>query len=384
MKLSRRGLAKLTAGTGAYAAFIHTNGSAALARTNPDFRAVVSITLSGGSDGWSMIVPTDDRYDSYQRGRGRTLAIPRDALIALQGEHFGLHPALASLKPIWENGNLSVVLNTGALIAPLTKPTFRRRPDLRPAGAMMHTEGEAYWRGNVAIDRWTEPTSATRDSLFGDLTENTEHQQKTSNAPITARIADKYFGADAPLQSSLKVQMRRAALKIADLHAQGRQRAAFNVPQLGYDTHADQADLNDPTQGTLANLFRELGEALSAFQGMMTELGLAENVTTFTRSEFGRAFRLNDEAGTDHGWGNNHIVIGGAVRPRCIHGRYPDMILDGAEDSTGAGCWIPSTSIEEYLAPIAEWYGVPEKNMAQVFPNLPRWTSGRASKRLFA
>lgn len=357
MALSRRDLAKLTAGASLYAA-----ATPAFARTQPEFRALVSVTLSGGSDGWSMVVPTDERYDTYRRGRGDTLAIPREELVALQGEHFGLHPALAPLKPIWENGALNVVLNTGALIGPMTKSTFRRRPDLRPAGAMMHSEGAAYWRGDVAIDRWAAPRAATQDALFGDPTEST----------------------DASTQDDLKTQLRRAALKIAGLHAQGRQRAAINLTHLGYDTHTAQVDVNNPAQGALAALFSELGEALAAFQGMMGDVGLAENVTVFTRSEFGRAFRVNDEAGTDHGWGNNHIVMGAAVRPRCVHGRYPDMILDGAEDSTATGCWIPTTSIEEYLAPIAQWYGVSEKNMARVFPNLQRWTSGRAPKRLFA
>jgi uncharacterized protein (DUF1501 family) len=385
VKLSRRNLAKLSVGAGA-AAIVNSGNAAALTDVKSNFRAVVSVFLSGGSDGWNMVVPTDGRYDAYCSGRGTSLALPRDALIPLKGAPFGLHPALTPLSQIWDDGALNVVLNAGALIAPITIADFRRRPDLRPAGATMHSEGEAYWHGKTAIDRWKLPDTNTRETLLGTAAESAALTEDPS-VPFEVLCATNAnfckSTSGKPLQSNIAKQLRGAALKIAAAIAQGHTRSAFSATHLGYDTHAEQFDAGDPAQGKLADLYSELGEALAAFYKTMAELGFSENVTVFTRSEFGRAFSSNDEGGTDHGWGNNHIVMGGGIQPRRVHGNYPDTVVGGSEDLTGTGCWIPSLSVEEYLAPIARWYGVPSREMKHAFPNWPTWTASRKPVRLF-
>ena len=385
VKISRRSLAKLSVGAGA-AAIVNSGNAAALTDAKSNFRAVVSVFLSGGSDGWNLVVPTDRRYDAYRSGRGTSLALPHAALIPLKGAPFGLHPALTPLSQIWDDGALSVVLNAGALLAPISMADFRRRPDLRPPGAMMHSEGEAYWLGQASIDRWKLPDANARETLLGTAAESTALTDE-ARVPIDALSAANAHFRDAnsgkPLLNEIARQLRCTALKIATAYAQGHERGTFSAVHLGYDTHAEQFDANDPTRGKLAELYRELGEAMAAFYRTMAELGLSDNVTVFTRSEFGRAFSVNDESGTDHGWGNNHIVMGGGVKPRCVHGSYPNIVVNGSEDLTGTGCWIPSLSIEEYLGPVARWHGVPSSKMAEVLPNWPAWSENRMPVRLF-
>ena len=153
----------------------------------------------------------------------------------------------------------------------------------------------------------------------------------------------------------------------------GDPRQAFLVSHYGYDTHADQVAPGDPTKGRQADLYADLAGALQAFYAAMDDLGLARNVTAFTMSEFGRSYKANWERGTEHGWGNNHLVLGGAAMPGGVRGIYPTPVLGGPDDVVGDGRWLPSLAVEEYLAPIARWYGVPAHAMATVFPHWSVW-----------
>ena len=100
-------------------------------------------------------------------------------------------------------------------------------------------------------------------------------------------------------------------------------------------------------------------------------LGLGKNVTTFTTTEFGRTYTSNAN-GTDHGWGNNHFVMGGAVKGGQIHGSLPDFDINGEQD-TGFGRWIPSISTDQYAATLAKWFGVRDSDIATVVPNIDRF-----------
>ena len=88
----------------------------------------------------------------------------------------------------------------------------------------------------------------------------------------------------------------------------------------------------------------------------MAGLGLDRNVTVFTTSDFGRAFKGNHRLGTDHAWGNNHLVLGGAAT-FGVRGAYPDLTLNGPDDVVGDGRFLPSLSVQDYLAPIMRWHG---------------------------
>ena len=145
------------------------------------------------------------------------------------------------------------------------------------------------------------------------------------------------------------------------------QRQIFFVGLGGFDTHDNQ--LEDQ-----AEQLGELDGALAAFYAATVELGLADAVTTFTASEFGRTTSINGD-GTDHGWGGHHLVLGSAVNGRRIYGTLPDLGVEGPDDA-GWGQIIPTTAVDQYAATLSRWYGVPDAQMSTVFPNLGRFASG--------
>ena len=112
---------------------------------------------------------------------------------------------------------------------------------------------------------------------------------------------------------------------------------------------------------------------MKAFYDSTVELGVADKVTTFTASDFGRTFNTNGD-GSDHGWGSHHLVVGGAVKGGDIYGQVPVLEINGPDD-TGRGRWIPTTSVDEYAATLASWFGVSESNLPLVLPNLDRFAT---------
>jgi uncharacterized protein (DUF1501 family) len=98
---------------------------------------------------------------------------------------------------------------------------------------------------------------------------------------------------------------------------------------------------------------------------------VASDVTSFTASDFGRTYPENG-GGSDHGWGNHQMVVGGAVHGGDLYGRVPTLVEEGPDDA-GEGRWIPTTSVDEYSATLARWFGVGNADMATIFPNLSRF-----------
>ena len=349
MRLSRRQFGSVAAGAGAAATQLRPGRSRASAN---EFRGLVGIELAGGNDGWNMVVPTGRAYGAYAEGRGRALALPQNRLAILAGSGFGLHPAMAALADIWQRGDLGLVLNTGPLQRPLTKSLYLRRPDLRPARAQLHDGAATLWGDSVA---W-----------LGD-------------APAGAG-ADPRIGAQFPASvraSAIGRQMHDAAQALALAAGQGMARQSFRVRHDGYDLHSEQVAADDPAGGRHAELLAELTSALVAFAGAMSAVGLGDQVTCFTLSDFGRAFRGNWERGTEHGWGNAQLVLGGAVARHGVHGAYPDVAPGGPDDAVGDGRFIPSLSLEEYLAPLARWYGHGRGELNQLFANWSSWADRR-------
>ena len=123
--------------------------------------------------------------------------------------------------------------------------------------------------------------------------------------------------------------------------------------------------------GAHADLLGELDAALAAFYRATVELGVAGSVTTFTASDFGRTYASNGD-GSDHGWGNHHLVVGGAVSGGRIYGDMPVLQVDGPDD-VGDGRWIPTTAVDEYAATLARWFGVASSDLPLVLPNLGRF-----------
>lgn len=208
-------------------------------------------------------------------------------------------------------------------------------------------------------------------------------QAVTANAIVTSTSStvDQYFknpANGAVLTSDISRQLLRAARMIEARGSLGHNRQTFFVSQGGYDNHSNQVDAAATTTGTQATLYADLGLALAAFYSAMKALGVSNNVTAFTMSDFGRTFKANAQRGTDHAWGNNHIVIGGALKPQTIHGAYPDTTLGGPQDVDNAalGRWIPTIAVEEYIGAIALWQGVATADMPYVFPNWSTWSTG--------
>jgi uncharacterized protein (DUF1501 family) len=165
--------------------------------------------------------------------------------------------------------------------------------------------------------------------------------------------------------SPLGTQLRTVAEMIAVRDALQVNRQVFFVATGGFDTHDAQV-ADQP--GLLGNVSR----CLAAFHRATVEMGVASTVTTFTQSDFGRTLTSNGD-GTDHAWGGNQLVIGGAVAGRRIFGRYPLLRIEGPED-VGGGRMIPAVSCDQYAATLAAWFGVPDAQLAAVAPHIGNFT----------
>ena len=157
-------------------------------------------------------------------------------------------------------------------------------------------------------------------------------------------------------------------------------RQLFFASMGGFDTHGNQLVTGSPLEGDHARLLKELGDALAAFYAALKALALSDAVTTFTQSDFGRTFAPNNSTGTDHAWGNQHLVMGGAVKGSKTYGTYPDLVLGGANDVGQdswelQGRWIPTTAVDQYAATLLGWFGASDAQLDTVLPNLKNFTT---------
>jgi len=199
-----------------------------------------------------------------------------------------------------------------------------------------------------------------------------------SNAAIDAAFAPLI--ANGNVTTGLGKQLYQAA-KMLDVRATlGGTRQIYFAQLGGFDTHGGQVGA-DVLSGTHAALLKQLGDALACFQAALTALGLAESVTTFTQSDFGRTFKPNNSSGTDHAWGNHHLVLGGAVKGG-FYGAYPTLSLGGPDD-VGVdswelqGRWIPTSSVDQYAATLLAWMGASAGQLDTVLPNLGNFGGAR-------
>jgi uncharacterized protein (DUF1501 family) len=185
-------------------------------------------------------------------------------------------------------------------------------------------------------------------------------------AVATADLVNGALDGALPLntvfpQTPLGNQLQTVARLISVRDSFAMQRQVFFVGIGGFDSHDDQV-LNQP------GLLGGVSEAMTAFYNATVEIGVADSITSFTQSDFGRTLTSNGD-GTDHAWGGNQLIIGDAVLGRDIYGTFPSLVLDGADD-VGGGRLIPTTSADQYAATLANWFGIPDQDLDMVAPNI--------------
>lgn len=419
----------------------------AAAATATDYKALVCIFLYGGNDNGNTVVPYDaNGYAAYQLLRP-TLAYGRDTLAATAmaasapvldstgaAREFALAPALAPLLPIFNSGQLGVMLNVGPLVRPTTKAQYQARTVPLPPKLFSHNDQQSIWqssRPEGAVSGWggrlgdlfesgngnatftcvnvsgnavfmvgksavqyqvsasgSMQFSGLKSPLFGSsaasealrtlVTQQRTHQLENEYNRVTRRSVDANtaltaaFAAAPPLQTvfpasnSLGDQLKMVARMISASGSLGAKRQVFFVSMGGFDTH-------DNLAATHPVLLGRLGEAMAAFHKATQELGVADKVTTFTASDFGRTLVANND-GSDHGWGSTHFMMGGAVKGQRFYGTAPVFANNGPDD-VGQGRLLPSTSVDQYAATLGKWLGASDSDLLALLPNLTNYTT---------
>lgn len=243
----------------------------------------------------------------------------------------------------------------------------------------------------TSLDPTDSPNSYTTQSAAAPWRWNTGLTGiYTVNAPASAPLSPVSVTSKWPTgtnggfpNTTLGTQLKMVARLIA-----ARGPTAFNMTRQiffcgvgGYDTHTSQVSVNGTDQptnpaGAHYSLLAEVSKCMFAFQRAMEQLGLGNQVTAFTASDFSRTLPTNSQ-GSDHGWGSHHLVMGGAVNPVSTtrtYGKLPTFALNGPDD-TGLGRWIPTVAVDQYSATLAKWFGVDITNIGAVFPNVGRFAT---------
>jgi uncharacterized protein (DUF1501 family) len=423
--------------TGCLNALAQLRTVAAAASTSGDFKALVCLFLGGGNDATNLLIPYDTvSYNGYSQARAE-VAIPRSSLLPIapsrynDGRSWALHPSAPELQSLFAQGKVAFLANVGTLVQPTTLAGYNSGQALPPQ-LFSHIDQSTQWQSSIPDQPFTTGWGGRLADLIGSLNANprvsmsisvagtnafqrgnsvTELVVADSNFPlgvlysafgtqspifgaISAMYADanpnllqtafagmfratqsdaQTLGAVLPTAPVLKTvfpssdagsQLATVAKLISVAAPLGLRRQIFFVQVGGWDLHANQTSAHGP-------LLSEISSALSAFYNATVELGVGNQVTTFTASDFGRTY-IPNAGGTDHGWGNHQIVMGGAVNGGDIYGQMPTLALGGPDDA-GRGRWIPSTSVDEYSATLATWFGVSSANLPTVLPNIGRF-----------
>lgn len=365
---------------------------------------------------------------------GATILNPTQALPGDQ--QFALHPSMPELASLFNTGRAAVLFNVGPLVVPLSKSQFYSGDQDRfpaPPKLFSHNDQASVWQasgpegstqgwggrlGDLALagngGSLFTCISAAGSGVFVSGAQTLRYQVSTRGAvpinPLNSvfgftgmarvlrelttearahvleneynRIVARSVGAETsvsaalggvtlatpfPDGNSLAAELRIVARLIAARQALGVKRQVFLCSLGGFDHH-------DRLMTAHPGLLRQVSQAMSAFYAATVELGVADRVTTFTGSEFGRALTSNGD-GTDHGWGGHQFVMGGAVRGQAFYGTPPAPSIGetGAPDDqwhVGQGRLLPTTSVDQMAATLGRWFGAADDELRLVLPNL--------------
>ena len=403
-------------------------GSTAV-RAEEDYRAIVCVLLAGGADSYNILVPRSEQaYAQYQHRRS-DLALSRNDLLPLEGAHagvsFGVHPAMSSFQQRFNAGQATVVTNIGPLVEPTTRMALEAGSVRLPLGLFSHSDQILSWQtatpanragtgfggrmldampgantglalaGNISLsgnnsfqagaatgsyavsatdgvrriagydndvfrryfDRFLEnPNASTLERVYGSKVQSAIETGDVFNSALEGATAlrtpfsEHYFSA----------AMKRIAELMSVRDSLGVTRQTFFVTYGGWDHHED-------TLGQQADMLPALDAGLGQFQVALEELGLSNSVTTFTISDFGRTLTSNGK-GSDHGWGGNAMIMGGAVQGGQLYGHFPEQVEDNPLD-VGRGRFLPSTATDAMYAEVSRWMGVAPESLGSVLPN---------------
>lgn len=361
-----------------------------------------------------------------------TIAIARANLVATElkptnpfpsGRSFALNPNLSPLHSLFNSGKLATILNVGSLEGPTTLADFRSGIGL-PAKLFSHNDQTITWhRGSLgtatgyggrllksmALDSSANDiyssislgtssflanadgagyrlgtTGATALSKFfknndvdeairkimrgggANLLEQT-HANMAIKALDAVDVVNPAFNAASVSSfpaTALGDQLKAIAKLIAARTTLKQKRQVFYAAIGGFDTHAGMPTNHDA-------LMTQVGDAMSAFYSATVSLGVSDQVTTFTGSDFGRTLSSNGD-GSDHGWGSFHFVMGGAVEGKRWYGQAPVIAVNGPDD-VGSGRLLPAVSVDQYMATLATWFGVSATNLPDLIPRIKRY-----------
>jgi uncharacterized protein (DUF1501 family) len=227
---------------------------------------------------------------------------------------------------------------------------------------------------NAMRDLVQQARSDVLENEYNRVTQRSIAAEGSINGGIggTATAATANSGEFAPFaavpnNNQLAAQLKMVARLIAARNSLSTKRQVFFVSLGGFDLH------DNLLAGHVTNMTR-VSEAVTAFYQTTVNLGVAGDVTAFTASDFGRTLTSNGD-GSDHGWGGHHLVVGGAVKGKAFYGTPPPVSTgsgSGAEDQwhVGQGRLLPSTSVDQYAATLATWFGVEANELADILPNL--------------
>ncbi len=373
-------------------------------------------------------------YNAYKSLRGGLALPGNDATLVQvatpSGVPYGFNSGLNAIVPLWGQGKLAVLANVGMLARPMTRQQYLDGSVKAPTQLFSHSDqivqmqagdpngsGGTGWAGRAAdqvqsqngtsrfpasismagnalfcagsvvqsaslipgfdlsadgMNVWPDTAAAARKNALNSLLTMDSGMTLIQSANKVRQDAislnSLLSGAGAATVStpfpgtSIGQQLLQVAKIIKLRPTTGMARQVFFCSLDGFDTHSGQS-------WQQMDLLRQLAEAMSAFYTSTIELGVADGVTTFTESDFGRTLQPSG-SGSDHGWGNHHLIMGGAVRGGNVYGTFPFPALGGPDDSGSRGALLPSTSLDQYGATLAKWFGVSSTQMASVFPNL--------------